>query len=160
MAGFGWSYPAGCDSVPDDEEKLDAYGHLNWTVGTDEEKQEDGEWMACFDAIYNRDTNTIDYEVVVDGGSFVDTPETGSIPAWDKDKVAGLKSLPEYWQDIGIEHGLIMDDECLKHTMESWGKWIDELLTQGMSKEDEDAARESAAEQSIDYFDHFVAGDR
>lgn len=141
------------------EDKLDAYGHLIWTVGTKEERPEDdlgGEWMACFDAVYNEVTNTIDYEVVVDGDTFVDTPERGSIPAWEKDKVTGLKDLPDYWHSIGLEQGLPMDNDQLAETRASWEKHIDGLLTKGITPEDEEAT----LEQSPDYFNHFIGGDR
>lgn len=136
-------------------ERLDAYDHLTWTVGALEDQPDGGEWMACFDAVYNEVENTIDYHVVVDGGSFVDTIKQGSIPAWDKSKVAGLKGVPEYWHYIGAEQDFLMDEEQLERTSASWSAHIDYLLTQGISREDEEAIRE----QSPEYFDRYIAGD-
>jgi hypothetical protein len=154
MTDFGFSYPAGAGLDPsapynDDDEKLDAYGHLTWSVGALDEQPDDlgGEWMACFDAIYNPVTNEIEYQVVVDGGNFVATPETGSCLACDESAVQGLKDLPEYWHDIGLEQGLAMDDDCLKATVESWAKHIDDLASRAISREDMEALADAQGEQ-------------
>jgi hypothetical protein len=154
MTDFGFSYPAGAANDPaapynDDDDKLDAYGHLTWCVGTDEEElgEEDGEWMACFDAIYNPVTNEIEYEVVVDGGSFIDTIESGSYLACDDSAIQGLKDLPAYWNDIGLEQGMKMSFRYLTETMESWAKHIDDLASRAISKDDMEALADALGEQ-------------
>jgi hypothetical protein len=85
-------------------DKLDAYGHLEWTVGNED-------WIACFDAI--RVGNKIKYHVVVDcdSGGFTDTPESGEVAA-TAEGIAPLLSLPGRWMDVfheqsyqGNEHG-------------------------------------------------------
>lgn len=136
-------------------EKLDAHGHLNWTVGSKEE--DDGVWMACFDASYEEVTNTIVYHVVVDGGNFVITPEKGRIPAHDSEKVSWLKTIPERWHEVGYEaaDGLEMDGELLKETLKDWVKHIDSLAAQAIDPDDECAVNE----QSADFFDRYISGD-
>jgi hypothetical protein len=138
--------------IEDPPDELDAYGHLTWTVGTIDD--EPG-WMACFDAVYDENTNTICYHVVVDGGSFVDTPESGSVTP---DELDDLKGLPDQWHDVGLEAsaGLRMDEELLAATKKSWEAHIDELFKQACDPEE----IEAAAEQSLDYFNHYIAGDR
>jgi hypothetical protein len=132
-------------------DKLDAYGHLNWVV---ESKDEDDDgWLACFDAVFNPVTNTIDYHVVVDGGNFVDTPEKGSILACDKAGIEYLKSLPERWNDVGVEQGLEMDSEVFQSTVGEWSAHIDSLVAQGISPED----MEEIMGQSYDHFSRFIA---
>lgn len=73
---------------------LDAFGHLNWTVGNED-------WIACFDAVTVGDK--IRYEVVVDceSGGFVDTIESREIAFADR---PSLYSLPDYWADICRDH--------------------------------------------------------
>lgn len=139
--------------IEDPPDELDAYGHLSWTVETT-----DGEWMACFDAVYEEETNVILYEVVVDGGCYVETVEKGAIPAHDHEKVRWLKTFPELWYEIGIESAgdLIMDPESLKQTKDTWSDHVDSLAARSISEEDEQAN----LEQSADYFNHYIAGDR
>jgi hypothetical protein len=69
-------------------DKLDAYGHLNWTVGNED-------WLACFDA--RRVGNEIEYHVIVDceSGGFTDTIERGAVPA-TAEGIANLSGLPGY----------------------------------------------------------------
>lgn len=78
---------------------LDAYGHLEWTVGNED-------WLACFDAI--RVAEGIAYQVVVDceSGGFTDTLETGVIAVDDKNALENLACKPSYWADICAEHYL------------------------------------------------------
>ena len=76
------------------EEELDAFGHLNWTVGNED-------WIACFDAILKGDK--IEYHVVVDceSGGFVGTMENGSV---DIDSaVTELIGLPEQYFGLALE---------------------------------------------------------
>lgn len=140
--------------VEDPPEELDAYGHLTWTVGTVENGSGES-WMACFDAIYDENTNTIRYEVVVEGGGFVDNPESGSV---GPDELDQLKGLPGRWHDIGCEasDGLVMDEELLAETKKTWGAHLDDLFQQACDPDE----IESATEQSFDYFNRHIAGDR
>lgn len=140
--------------IEDPPDELDAYGHLTWTVGAVEDEA-DGEWMACFNAAYDENTNTIRYEVVVDGGSFVDTPERGSV---SPDNLDYLKGLPDRWHEIGLEAsaGLLMDEELLAETRKSWTAHIDDLYKQACDSEE----IEATTEQSLDYFNRHIAGDR
>jgi len=71
---------------------LDAYGHLNWTVGNED-------WTACFDARRNGDG--IEYHVVVncESGGFVDTLAHAIVPS-DPNNYANLCELPSYWADL------------------------------------------------------------
>ncbi len=80
----------------EDPEKLDAYGHLAWTVGTED-------WLVCFDAI--RTGDTIRYHVVVDSesGGFTDTVEHGEFDVTDPDGRTTLWHLPGDWADRGRE---------------------------------------------------------
>jgi hypothetical protein len=141
--------------IEDPPDELDAYGHLTWTVGTLEDQSEGGEWMACFDAIYDENTNSIRYEVVVDGGTFVDTPDRGSI---SPDKIEDLKSLPDYWHEVGLEAsaGLLMDEDLLAETKKNWAAHIDDLYKQARDPEEVEAI----VEQSPDYFNRYIAGDK
>jgi hypothetical protein len=87
----------GDDDSPDNLlERLDAYGHLTWTLGNQD-------WMACFDAI--REGDWIAYHVVVncESGGFIDTLEKGVVPVNDAEK---LISLPSNYVDAGIENHL------------------------------------------------------
>lgn len=77
------------------EEELDAFGHLTWTVGNED-------WIACFDAV--RKGDKVEYHVVVDceSGGFVDTIESGSVPA--EEAVTRLSGLPDQFYSIACEH--------------------------------------------------------
>ena len=153
MVNFGSSYPVSADLDPfapcNDDDKLDAYGHLTWCVAALEDQPDDpgDEWMVCFDAIYNPVTNKIEYEAVVDGGNFVDTIEKGAVLACDESAVQGLKELPAYWHDAGLEQGLAMDEDCLKSTAESWAEHIDDLAFKAISREDMEALTEALGER-------------
>jgi hypothetical protein len=74
------------------ENELDAFGHLNWTVGN-------ADWIACFDAI--RVGDNVRWHIVVDceSGSIVHTVESGEGPA-TMETVRDLAGLPAYWADI------------------------------------------------------------
>lgn len=138
--------------VEDPPDELDAYGHLTWVVGTIED--EPG-WLACFDAVYDVNCDAIHYEVVVDGGSFVDTPEKGSV---SPDKADDLKGLPDKWHEVGLEAcaGLTMDEQLLTETRKSWADHIDDIRREARDSE----SIEAATEQSLDYFNRHIAGDR
>src|SRR6185295_2820870 len=83
-------------------EPLDAYGHLNWTVGNED-------WLACFDA--RRVADGIEYHVVVDceSGGFTDTIERDTVPA-TADGIANLLCFPSYFADVCSEHYLGNDE--------------------------------------------------
>jgi hypothetical protein len=97
-------YDAWKTASPDDEyqgdsdepAKLDAYGHLTWTLG-------DNDWMACFDAV--RVGDSIAYHVVVncESGGWIDTLEHGTIPL---DEAGWLVDLPSKYVDSAIENHL------------------------------------------------------
>lgn len=116
-----------------DTPQLDAFGHLNWTVGNED-------WIACFDAIVEGDQ--IHYHVVVDcdSGGFMDTLEDRRIPLAD---VASLYSLPSYWADICSDHYLdssepeheVKADET-DRTTKAWRQHLDSLVAQGACRED------------------------
>jgi len=74
---------------------LDAYGHMNWTVGNED-------WVACFDARRNGDH--IEYHVVIDceSGGFVDTVDHDTIAL--QAAVEGLHGLPYHYADLCLEH--------------------------------------------------------
>ena len=118
---------------------LDAYGHLNWTVG-------DENWTACLDAV--RVGDQIAYHVVVDceSGGFTDTPAKGHVPA-TAEGVADLRGLPDYWFDIGTEVGGVgnlegatkaeqeeADNDSatgLQQTIADWNSHLDALIAEG-----------------------------
>jgi hypothetical protein len=89
------------DAERSEERKLDAYGHLTWTLG-------DENWMACFDAV--RIGSEIAYHVVVncESGGFIDTIEKGVVRA---DKALGLIGLPGQYVDIGLEGHYVTQSE-------------------------------------------------
>lgn len=115
-----------------DETKLDAYGHLEWTVGNED-------WMACFDAILSPSRQEILYHIVVncESGGFVDTMETGSMPI--EQAVQSLEGLPDYWVGVCYEHYAgedtesedspyrISDKETVK-TAASWKRHLEDLV--------------------------------
>jgi hypothetical protein len=90
-------------------EGLDAYGHLSWTVGFDNEER--GDWLACCDfEVFNHPERgvLVAYHVVVnsDTGGFIDTLEARVVEA---DKAP--KDLPDYWAGIAVDHGGMTDDD-------------------------------------------------
>ena len=100
------------------EDKLDAYGHLEWTVGNED-------WVACFDAV--RVPDGIAYHVVVDceSGGFTETTESGTTPL--SEAVAELASLPWRYADSFIEQGY--DEELDLAEIEDCAKrWEQHLL--------------------------------
>jgi hypothetical protein len=122
-------------------EHLDAYGHMNWTVGNED-------WLACFDAIRRGDK--IFYHVIVDceSGGFTDTPEHGEIAVTDANAVDNLKCFPSYWADIcseiyvGIrDYGPVKWQDCA----DSWSAHIDNLVAAPALGEDSESADEKAA---------------
>lgn len=146
---------------------LDAYGHLDWTVGNED-------WLACFDAEIVADK--IVYEVVVDceSGGFVDTIERGEIPF---DKVSSLYGLPDYYADICREHYAGEKGRQYRvrvrdtaRTRKAWAAHLDSLVKQGPTPCDDtnpcgecDDCRDAAAQEWEDtpyYFNRYIAGDR
>lgn len=115
-----------------DETKLDAYGHLEWTVGNED-------WIACLDAILSPDRRNVLYHVVVDSdsGGFTDTIEEGDVPV--EDAVAHLMGLPDYWVGICYDHYAgedtesedspyrISAEETVK-TAASWKRHLEDLV--------------------------------
>ena len=120
---------------PADMPKLDAYGHMNWTVGNED-------WLACFDAI--RKGEGLSYHVVVncESGGFIDTLETGEIKFIEKNQIENLKCFPDHWADICREN--YIDSRKRAHqvkvrevarTRKDWAKHIDELIAEGPCRE-------------------------
>lgn len=90
------------------DDSLDAFGHLTWTVGfcAEDEADERGDWLACFDFVVRRagDAVVVEYHVVVDSdsGGFTDTLEHKTVPAED-----APFDLPLYWMGISRSgHGV------------------------------------------------------
>ena len=118
------------------EYKLDAYGHMSWTVGNED-------WVACFDARRNGDS--IEYHVVVDceSGGFTDTLEHGMVKMSDINGIANMKAMPDYWVDICSEH--YIDSRKREHrikvretakTRKAWAKFIDGIIAEGPCSDD------------------------
>ena len=111
-----------------DEDKLDAYGHLSWTVGNED-------WIACFDA--RRVAEGIEYHTVVncESGGFIDTLEHGTVPATE-DGIRNLLCLPAYWAEICMEHYSARGDQARygritwRRTAKLWAKHIRSLLAE------------------------------
>jgi hypothetical protein len=141
-----------------DENKLDAYGHLTWTVGNED-------WITCFDA--RRVSAGIEYHVIVDceSGGFTDTIEHNTVPA-TAEGIANLLCFPSYYADICSEHYIDVPNDKYgpiewQETEASWRRHLEFLLT--VEPDDEagdDEAAQAAEEQSLDYFNRYIAGDR
>ena len=127
-------------TAPDlDSFKLDAYGHLSYTVGwSDEDQPEDapdrGDWLACVD--FDRQGDFVGFHVVVnsDSGGFIDTLESGVLTLEEaRDK---LPCLLEYWDDIGSEHlsgdGHWYTDEERAECLKAIQRWK-EALKEGLA---------------------------
>lgn len=127
----------------ENERKLDAYGHMEWTVGNED-------WVACFDAI--RVPEGISYHVVVDceSGGWIDSLDEGVIAIDDHNRLENLKSLPDYWADVCWEHyydkGPEMspkDDETADCT-KRWAEHLDSLIAAPTPEpEDDESDHES-----------------
>jgi len=107
-------------------ERLDAYGHLNFTVGNED-------WIACFDAI--RTPEGIEYEVVVncESGGFIDTVEHRTVPA-TLEGIRSLLGLPDCFASICMEHYADDTEEEYgpvewKDTLESWDRHLRDLVS-------------------------------
>lgn len=133
-------------------QRLDAYGKLLWGVESGDGLY-CGNWLACFDAVFNPHTNTIDYHVIVYNNGSVDVNETGSIRVYNKIGVVYLKSLPTRWNSIGVAKGFKMNSETFAKTEGSWGDYIDSLVSQGISPEDV----EEVQEQSPDFYTRHIS---
>ena len=121
-----------------DERKLDAYGHMTWTVGNED-------WVACFDAI--RVASGIAYHVVVDceSGGFTDTTESGTVPV--EEAVEKLASLPWSYADSCLEQYCTLDDgedygevstEDVQKCADRWEAHLRELAAQPAPEPDEE----------------------
>lgn len=117
-------------AAEDNEDKLDAYGHLSWVVGNDD-------WIACFDA--RRVPDGIEYHVVVDceSGGFIDTPEHATVPATEGG-IRNLLGLPGYWASICMDnypdddaYGPIEWEDCANR----WEAHVRSLLAQPAPEE-------------------------
>jgi hypothetical protein len=119
---------AHCPSDADMLAGLDAYGHLTWVVGYD---NDDGDWIACFDfEVFDHPERgkLVAYHTVVnsDSGGFIDTLESAVVEA---DKAPF--NLPDYWAGIGQEHGGWSDDdfEEASRVNEAWNAALREALS-------------------------------
>jgi hypothetical protein len=90
---------------------LDAYGHLEWTVGNED-------WLACFDAVLSPEMGRIAYHVVVDceSGGFTDTIEKGVVPIEEAMTLAGLpdrfaETCAEMYLDSAEEEHQVSPEE-------------------------------------------------
>jgi hypothetical protein len=122
--------------VPTDAEmlaKLDAYGHLTYTVGFSDESDdapEDadrGDWLACCDYVVWKHPSRgvlVAYHVVVnsDSGGFIETVERGVVTA---DKAPF--SLPDYWASVGMRPGTSWTEAEVKASWETQAKWAADL---------------------------------
>jgi hypothetical protein len=137
--------------------ELDAYGHMNWTVGNED-------WTACFDAC--RVGNKVEYHVVVDceSAGFTDTVEHRTVPA-TPDGIAPLFNLPGRYADICVEmylndpvvaeeYGEIEYEQCDRE----WRLHLQSLLL--TATPDNEYEGDCSEEQSLDYFNRYIAGDR
>lgn len=124
--------------TPTDEEmleELDAYGHLTWTVGFD---NDDGDWLACFDFnVVNHPERglLIAYHTVVnsDSGGFIDTLERLVV-----EEEAAPFNLPDYWTSIGMESGDDWSDDDIAEatrTNEKWNKALADEIKRSKTKE-------------------------
>lgn len=112
------------------EDTLDGYGHLNWTVGNED-------WIACFDAILSPCKTKVFYHVVVDceSGGFCDTIESGEHPISKASDA--LSALPDYWASICFEHYadepdmFPIEDEILE-CAKRWKQHVSDLVSQGV----------------------------
>lgn len=111
---------------------LDAFGHLNWTVGNED-------WTACFDAILSPEKERIAYHVVVDceNGGFVYTIEKGVVRIDDANAIKNLECFPSYWAYICSEY--YIDDEMQPKAEETeecakrWRQHLESLVQQAKS---------------------------
>lgn len=111
------------------DDELDAFGHLTWTVGFCAEDADDdrGDWLACFDFVCRRegDAVVVEYHVVVDSdsGGFTDTLEHRTRTAED-----APFDLPIYWADISRSgHGVVWTEEEVGDALETNERWNEAL---------------------------------
>ena len=134
-----------------DNDALDAYGHMNWTVGNED-------WVACADA--RRVGDQIEYEIVVDCDSagFVDTIESGSVPA-TLDGITDLLRFPGRYADMCCEQYTGTDPDDLdayagpiewEETNRTWRNHLESLLAQEPGEEESDSG-DDGAEESAHY---------
>lgn len=130
--GFG-------DSEMDALKRLDAYGHLTYTLGFSDEGNEDvaedsdrGDWLACFDfCVFTEDGKVkVAYHAVVnsDSGGFIDTVERGVVDADE----APL-GLPERYIDSMYEQGVEIteqEDVDAQDCVKRWQKDLKDAIEQ------------------------------
>lgn len=111
------------------EDALDAFGHLTWTVGFCAEDEDDdrGDWIACFDFVVRRDESSIrvEYHVVVDSdtGGFTDTLEHQTV-----DAERAPFDIPLYWMGISRDgHGVAWTGEEVEAALETNERWNEAL---------------------------------
>ena len=121
---------AECPSDEDMLAGLDAYGHLTWNVGYD---NDGGDWLACFDfKVFDHPERgkLVAYHTVVnsDSGGFVDTLESVVV-----ESAKAPFDLPDYWASIGLEHGGWSDDDYTEATKtnEAWNNALRAALAEG-----------------------------
>jgi hypothetical protein len=123
------------DAAQEEDRKLDAYGHLTWTLGDDD-------WMACFDAV--RIGSEIAYHVVVDceSGGFISTIEKGVVPV---SEAARLINLPSQYVDMAIENHLDARRKrepvgrfAYRGCEKRWARHIKQLIKQKPEPQDDD----------------------
>jgi len=115
-------------------DELDAYRHLNYTVGFSDEFNEDvaedsdrGDWLACADfnvCNHLHEGLIVAFHLVVnsDSGGFIDTLESGVVPA---DKAP--YGLLEYWLDIGLEQDCNWTKRELDDANAAVTRWREDL---------------------------------
>jgi hypothetical protein len=103
--------------------QLDAYGHLEWTVG-------DENYLCCFDA--GLAPNGIAYHVVIDceSGGWIDTVEKAIVPL---DKAEELKRLPWRYADVCAENEVVTEITDIEECAKQWIKHIDSLVEQAQT---------------------------
>ena len=123
--------------TPTDKEMLaglDAYGHLTWAVGYE---NDNGDWLACFDfEVFNHPERglLVAYHVVVnsDSGGFVETAQTDVVEA-----EAAPFNLPDYWMGVGLEPGGDWSDDDIAEatrTNESWNEALAAEIKRGKAE--------------------------
>jgi hypothetical protein len=116
---------AHCPTDEDMLKELDAYGHLSYCVGYE---NDNGDWLACFDfRVFDHPERgrLVAYHTVVnsDSGGFIDTLESCVVEA-----AKAPFNLPDYWLGIGMSHGIeSWTDEDIEEASKMNTSWNDAL---------------------------------